>query len=175
MTTNLVCRFSMEGSKAKSLIVLPWYPRPETIGANMRTLNFVRFFKQYADLDIVYSRCSGRNPSMESRYFSNCYQLEQRAYPSDFLGRCLLAIRGIPYPIREYRLSALRRLFDLIEANDYRSILVRYCRSANGLFNLPEKFRRRTILDFDDVLSGYVYASYFKAEGGGCIESCLER
>jgi glycosyltransferase involved in cell wall biosynthesis len=105
-------------------------------------------------------------PDAGNSRYSNWYHLEKRPYPLDFLGRCRMAVKGVPYPIQEYRRSALRRLFELIEANDYRFILVRYCHSASGLFNLPEKFRRRSILDFDDLLSGSVYASLFKTEGG---------
>lgn len=131
----------------------------------MRTLNFARFFKQYGDLDIVYSQGSpGR--STENGHFSARYHLEKMPYPDGFPGRCRLAMKGVPYPIREYRRDTLRRLFELIEANDYRFLFVRYCHSTSGLFNLTAKFRSRTIVDIDDVMSGSVYASLFNPKEG---------
>jgi glycosyltransferase involved in cell wall biosynthesis len=77
-----------------------------------------------------------------------------------------MAMKGVPYPIREYGPDALRRLLGLIEANDYRFIFVRYCYSTVGLFNLRAKFKYRTVVDFDDVMSGSVYASYFNTKEG---------
>jgi glycosyltransferase involved in cell wall biosynthesis len=131
----------------------------------MRTLSFARFFKQYGDVDIVYSQ-GAAGPSSEDGHFSNWYHLEKKPYPEGFLGRCLLAVKGVPYPVREYRHNALRRLLELIEVNDYRFIFVRYCHSAIGLFNLPAKLKSRTIVDIDDVLSGSVYASFFDNKEG---------
>jgi len=162
---NLALGFQMNRSKPKVLIVSWNYPWPETLGGSIRTLNFARFFKQYGNVDIVYSQGSTGN-STENGLFSSRYHFEKKAYPEDFLGRCRLAMKGVPYPIREYGKDALRRLLGLIEENDYRFIFVRYCQSTSGLFNLPAKFKSRTIVDIDDVLSGSVYASFFNQKEG---------
>jgi glycosyltransferase involved in cell wall biosynthesis len=103
---------------------------------------------------------------MENNYFSSCYHFQQKPYPKNFIERCLRIMKGVPYPIREYHQIELRRLFELVEANDYRFIFVRYCYNTTGLFSLPAKFRSRTIVDFDDVLSGAIYASFFNAKKG---------
>ena len=77
-----------------------------------------------------------------------------------------MAAKGIPYPIKEYGRDSLGRLLGLIEANDYRCIFARYCQSTSGLFSLSERYRRQTIVDIDDILSGPAYSSYFKEEQG---------
>lgn len=150
----------------RKILVVSWvYPWPESLGASMRTLNFVRFFKKYGDVDIVYSLGSPGSSS-ENPLFSTKYHLEKKPYPEDLMGRFFMAVKGAPYPIQEYGRDSLRRLFDLIETNDYRCIFARYCHSTSGLFKLPVKFRSRTIVDIDDILSGSVYDSYFDEKGG---------
>ncbi|MCU0593723.1 MAG: glycosyltransferase family 4 protein [Desulfobacterales bacterium] len=131
----------------------------------MRTLNFARFFKQYGDVDIVYSQGALPDP-IEPHFFSGNYHVEKEPYPEDISGRVLLAAKGTPYPIAEYGRDSLGRLFGLIEANDYSAILARYCQSTSGLFRLAEKYRRRTIVDIDDILSGAAYGSYFNGKQG---------
>ncbi len=131
----------------------------------MRTLNFARFFRKCGDIDIVYSEGAPSHSTI-NHLFASRYHFEKKPYPRAFLGRIRLAIKRVPYPIHEYQEGALRRLLELIEANDYRFIIVRYCHSTNGLFNLPERLRRRIIVDIDDVLSGSVYSSFFNANEG---------
>jgi glycosyltransferase involved in cell wall biosynthesis len=77
-----------------------------------------------------------------------------------------MAARGVPYPILNYDRDSLKRLFELIRENDYRYILARYSQSTSGLFSLPAKFRRRTIVDIDDLLSGSVYNSLYNDKKG---------
>jgi len=39
----------------KTLLICGDYPLPEITGGNIRTMNFVRFFKKYGSVDIAYS------------------------------------------------------------------------------------------------------------------------
>jgi hypothetical protein len=54
----------------KTLLICDRYPFPEKYGAGMRTMNFVRFFREYGTVDIAYSATLTEGIS-ENRIFSN--------------------------------------------------------------------------------------------------------
>lgn len=149
----------------KTLLISCLYPWPESQGTSMRTINFVRFFQQHGIVDIVYSY-GAPGKEEEKCNFSNIYHLRRKEYPTDFSKRLVKFVKGEPYPILMYERDSLARLLSLIESSDYDYILARYIKSASGLFNLPQKYRMRTIVDFDDILSGSLYDSYFNNGGG---------
>jgi len=45
----------LKNPQKKTLLICGDYPLPEITGGNIRTMNFVRFFKKYGSVDIAYS------------------------------------------------------------------------------------------------------------------------
>lgn len=131
----------------------------------MRTMKLVRFFQRYGPIDIVYSRGTP-GEERERGTFSNTYHLPVEEYPKRFSKRLLMFGKGVPYPVLKYDRISSRRLLEIVKRNDYDYIVARYVRSTHGLFQLPPKYRMRTIMDFDDILSGSLYELYFSRAAG---------
>jgi len=144
----------------KTLLICDVHPLPENTGANIRTMNFVRFFKQYGSVDIVYTYPSP-DGTQDDAMFENRYPLERKAYPRHFIGRLRTFLEGQPYPVRPYTDDGRDLLNSAIKSNDYDYILVRYVVNTYCLFGLPTKEKRKIILDFDDVVSGSLYETFF--------------
>jgi polysaccharide biosynthesis protein PslH len=145
----------------KTLIICGPYPLPEKAGTNMRTMNFARFFKNYGPVDIAYSIKDA--PVENNDLFSQEYDLKKQPYPRSFQNRCVTLLSGVPYPVTEFEKTSERLLLDAIRARDYDYILVRYASNASSLFNLPERHRKKVILDFDDLFSDALYENLFQA------------
>jgi glycosyltransferase involved in cell wall biosynthesis len=75
-------------------------------------------------------------------------------------------LRRLPLPFSEFWKDSERLLLSEISAHDYDYILVRYLYNTGILFKLPEKFRERTIIDFDDIVSGSLYDSKYGSVQG---------
>jgi len=149
----------------KTLLICGHYPLPENIGGNIRTMNFVRFFKNYGTVDIAYSHILPE-AKVGNHIFSNEYLLKNKDYQS-FKKRLINGfIKGIPVPIYEFCEASQRLLRTAIEANDYDYIIVRYVYSTSILFKLAAKYKERIILDFDDILSGPLYESMHSSVNG---------
>lgn len=140
----------------KILIISGRYPLPEDNGSSIRTMNFVRFFEKQGHVDLVYSHTK----SNES-YFQNEFFLKKKA-PSSKCARIFNFITGLPEGI-QYIPSDEQRLLDLICFEQYDIIFVRYIVNTGALFNLPEKYKRRVIVDYDDVVSGQLYGAKIKS------------
>lgn len=151
----------------KTLLICGRYPLPEDHGSPMRTMNFVRFLKNYGTVDIAYSGKSpgeqGGNPT-----FSNEYFLEKKDFPKNYKKRLLrlLNLKKIPLPISQYDDVSEKQLLLLIESKNYDYIFTRYLMNTSILFKLPKKYNKRTIIDFDDILSGSLYDSMYGAVQG---------
>lgn len=137
----------------KTLLVCDTHPLPADHGSSIRTLNFVRYFGTVGTLDIAYDYISTESNGGNA-LFQHQYVTEKKMYPKKFIQRLMMFFKGIPYPVREYYPHSKKLLMSIIEQHDYDYIIVRYIRNANFLFSLPEKYRKRIIVDFDDVLSG---------------------
>jgi glycosyltransferase involved in cell wall biosynthesis len=151
----------------KTLLVCGRYPLPEDHGSPIRTMNFVRFFLNHGSVDIAYSQIS---PGMrrEESVFSKELFLKKRVLDRRYKNRFhrLLNLRKIPLPLSEFCRDSERALLSLIEMNDYEYILARYLYNTSIFFKLPQKYRLRTIVDFDDVLSGTLYDGMFASVKG---------
>ena len=151
----------------RTLLICGRYPLPEDHGSPQRTMNFVRFFIKYGCVDIAYSQTS---PGMrrEDSVILNEIFLEKREFGKNYKNRFLrlMNLRKRPLPVFEFCRDSERLLLSMIEANDYDYILVRYLYNTSILFKLPQKYRLRTIIDFDDVLSGSLYDAMFDSVNG---------
>jgi len=140
---------------------------PEDVGTNIRTMNFVRFFQEYGPIDIAYSHIFSWKKGQTDSLFSSEIFLE-RATDKSFRERFMrwVQIRNRPLYVPKYNDYAERRLFSLIESNNYDYILVRYAMNAWNLLKLPLKYRIRTIIDYDDIKSGSLYESVIDSADG---------
>jgi glycosyltransferase involved in cell wall biosynthesis len=150
----------LENNMRKTLLICDVHPLPENTGANIRTMNFVRFFKQYGSVDIVFTYPSP-DGTKDDAMFENIYPLERQAYPRHFIGRLRAFAEGQPYPVHLYTDHGRELLNSAIKNNDYDYILVRYIVNTYCLFGLPTREKRKIILDFDDVVSGSLYETFF--------------
>ena len=148
----------------KTLLICGRYPLPENHGSPMRTMNFVRFFQRYGTLDIAYSRVS--RARTEHSTFSNEYVLKVEDIPKGFMKRGVRFVKGIPVPVYEFTKDTKQLLLSGIESNNYDYILVRYIHNTSILLDLPSKYKLRTIVDFDDIMSHSLYESMFGSING---------
>ena len=145
----------------KTLLIYQKYPLPENDGSNMRTMNFVRYFREQGSIDIAY--CNGCSDiQVGNTVFSNEYLLRKKPdcknLKTFFINRI---IKGIPIPIYHFNNESQRLILRVIKKNDYDYILVRYLNNSSILLNLDKKYKMRTIIDFDDILSGPLYETMF--------------
>jgi glycosyltransferase involved in cell wall biosynthesis len=150
----------------KTLIICSQYPLPENTGANIRSMNFVHFFKNLGSVDIAYSWVF-KGGQTGNPIFSIEYFLELKEVKS-FWERLVRWLNIIyrPIPILKYNDDSQKKLLSIIKTKDYDYIFVRYIINTNILFKLNKKYKVRTIIDFDDVLSGSLYESEIASANG---------
>ena len=145
----------------KTLLISNEHPLPEDHGSSIRTMNFVRFFKKYGIVDLAYSYKSNSN-QVKNHTFSNEFFLEDKGASESFKRRFISGlIKGIPMPVRDFGKASRRFLLDTINEKDYDYIIVRYVINASLIFNVATKYKMRTIIDFDDILTDSLYESRF--------------
>ena len=144
----------------KTLILSKQYPFPETTGGKMRTANFVRYFKRLGPTDIAFSQPKEAQEDAINPFERECF-IERSKYPTSFGDRAKELLNGRPYPLYIFRAREERKLFEFIESGDYDYIFVRYIVNAYNLFHLHKIQRKKIILDFDDMISGTLYETFF--------------
>jgi polysaccharide biosynthesis protein PslH len=144
----------------RTLLICEKYPLPEHFGGGMRTMHFVRFFSGSSEIDIAYSG-SREVGSEQNNPFSKEYLLELMPIQQGYRQHLRKFGRRIPHPIREYAEGSRRLLTSLIQSRRYDYIFVRRYVSAGNLTSLWKEERQKVIIDFDDVVSGALYASHF--------------
>jgi glycosyltransferase involved in cell wall biosynthesis len=143
----------------KSLIISSSYPLPERTGSRMRTMNFFRYFRKYGEVDLLYNVPESRN-GPESGFFRDiiCVPWEEGGRAGEIRGAARLQrrIRRLaerrPYIVNEWSTQAKETIHSRIAREEYDFILCRYATNALPLFRLRPRYRRRLILDFDDLL-----------------------
>jgi polysaccharide biosynthesis protein PslH len=143
----------------RSIIICHYYPFPETSGISIRTMNFVRFFKNMGSVDIAYTY----KPKLcfLDDTFNNRYIFKNTEYPTDYMARTKALLKGRPYPVRAYKDQDKRFFSNIVKENNYDYILVRYITNAYNLFGLSDIYKKRVIIDFDDVITDSYYESLF--------------
>ncbi len=144
----------------RTLIVSWQYPWPKSFGGSLRTFNFYRFFKEMGPVDIVYSVLP-QNAEVYRSVFENEYFLQRENFPQNNIEKILRITKNIPYPLSAFPETEQMTFSTLIEENDYDFIVARYIKSVPGLDKLSNKYMRRSIIDFDDMLSGSLYDTLF--------------
>ena len=153
--------------KRKVLIVSQRYPLPEDHGNAMRTMNFVRFFRSAAGLDMKVDLlyCSGKDKNQDGGYFENEYIFHPISSVSKLSIFWKRLSKRLPAPMIIFDRVSLKRFVNLIKQNDYEFILFRYLPPTQLAFVLNTKYKKRIIFDIDDVPSANLYDMNFGSTG----------
>ncbi|WP_459947214.1 glycosyltransferase [Desulfocastanea catecholica] len=124
-------------------------------------MHFVRYFKQFAEVDLVYSQIE--EPEIaDSNIFHKCICVPLGENMNELLRNLYFFILRLPWCIlSKYSASFKKRLLRLIYKENYDLIFVRYSVFAQYLISLPLAIRSEICLDFDDVLSGSIYEEMY--------------
>ncbi len=151
-----------------TLIYSDLYPLPENIGTRMRTMNFVRYFKKLGEVDLVYHRTGAENTSGQGP-FRKEYRIEKRSAPEkngnisrygDFNERIRRLADRRPWIVADWPKRTIEELNAVVAGDHYDFMLCRYAQDSYPFLDFHESLRKRTIIDFDDVMS----ASLFEAQ-----------
>lgn len=147
----------------KALIVCQGYPLPESHGSPMRTMNFVRAFKDVlkndCKLDIAFTH--GKDPSQKSTYFLNDYRLHPTNLANGFKKYFRRLSHNIPSPLLIFDKEQQTFFRSFVIAKDYDFIFFRYLLSTQLAFSLPPRYKKRIIIDVDDIPSDTLYDMNF--------------
>jgi glycosyltransferase involved in cell wall biosynthesis len=153
------------GKEEKKILILsPYYPLPENVGGRMRTMNFARFFKKYGEVDLLYLRSDSKesnnsnifrkeyciNPWRESKKGRNG---KRKGVHILFKERIKMILDGTPPILTQWHSDSLEEFVNLVEKGKYDLILCRYIQDTYPLFKLRKEYRKKIIIDFDDIYS----------------------
>lgn len=130
----------------------------------MRTMNFARFFKGYGEVDILYlkpeSTISDDSSIFTKKYliepgisYSNNNRNNTHEWRIETKARIKRFIEKRPHMVAEWSHDSCKKFKSLVENEKYDVILCRYISNSLPLFQLPEKYKKKTIIDFDDFYS----------------------
>ncbi len=156
-------------NRKKILVIDFIYPLPENIGRSMRTMNFVRYFKQIGTVDLLYFYPKPKG-SIDTGVFSKEYFVphptsegyKEVKWHQKIMGRTERLLKKRPWMITEWSKKTTREYLSVISSGNYDIIFCRYILDTYPLFQLPENSRKRVVLDFDDVFSESLYGFYAK-------------
>ena len=144
----------------KTLIIAPKYPLSEADGSCMRTMNFVRYFKRFGQVDILCSKPDAFDPALDNTFteryfinFSNNHKIK-----TSFIRRVvdkLVYLRS--WYVNQYTPEIEEYIRDIVIKGNYDHVLCRYIFQAYPLLVLDKELKHRIILDVDDVVTDSVY------------------
>lgn len=145
----------------KTLIISVDYPLPEDRGNRMRTMHFVRCFSRYGDVDLMCYKTHVPDQPLETPFRKEFHielNKDKAVSPSSsFLRLRRKLIECKPWIVNNYTDSTVKQVHTIITEENYDVILCRYSVNAYPLLSLPEKYKKRVILDIDDLMSGELY------------------
>jgi len=149
---------------SKYLVICNIYPLPENLGANIRTMNYVRVFEKLGEVDLAYTggdAQAGPNKGI----FSKEYHLKQIEYPNDLSGRAYYAVKGLPYPVKLFHGKDKEEIISKINHGYYDNVLIRYLHNTGILREINSEMGKRVIIDVDDVMTDSLYGTLFYETG----------
>lgn len=143
----------------KSLVVAPKYPLPEDNGAAMRTMNFVRYFHQLGDVDLLCEKEDNRLSVLESpfrkEFFINFS--EEKINKTSFLRRVIdKLVHRKTWLTSKYTPKLEDHIRNIVSQGNYNYILCRYISEAYPLLKL-NRIKSTVILDIDDIVIDSLY------------------
>lgn len=133
------------------LIICNKYPFPENTGTNIRTMNFVRFFQTLGEIDIAHLESTPR--LSEEHPFRHEYLLKLQPGPKKLFKKMAALFKRKPSGVYNFTADSEFLLNSLLAKEKYDYIFIRYITTASSLLKLPEIYRRRMIIDVDDLPS----------------------
>jgi polysaccharide biosynthesis protein PslH len=165
----------------KTLIISVDYPLPEDKGNRMRTMHFARFFKERGDVDLMcYKSHAPVNPIIHSPFNKEFY-LELNTRNSEnkvnlFRSIYEKCIELKPWIVNNFSANSVNYVHEIIVAEDYDVILCRYSVNAYPLLSLPVKYKKRVILDIDDIMTWELYdVKYGVKKGLNKLKAAIDK
>lgn len=145
----------------KTLVISVDYPLPENKGSRIRTMHFVRFFQERGEVDLMCYRAYGPSGDHRSPFRKEFY-LDVVADCGNGSGRIIDSLRSKfveckPWIVNSFDAATVEYVHKVITAEKYDVILCRYTVNAYPLLGLPAQYRRRVVLDVDDLMTGELY------------------
>lgn len=145
--------------RKKILVICQVYPLPENHGNPMRTMNFVRAFKEiYGDrteIDLIFKY--GNQKEGEGFCFEHEFQLKDVPFKKNASNILTRIVKGVPLQVSEFDNSTTNFFQSLVMRRNYNFILFRYLTSTQLGHKLPPQLKSRTIVDYDDVASSSLF------------------
>jgi len=158
----------------KVLLINEQYPFPENSGAHQRTMLFARYFKQHADVDLVYCQKTGEVHKGDDTFRSEKY-IPRQDFPNSRMDHAVHMSEGFPWCVRIRHSRTYKKiLFSMIEKEAYDVIFIRYPFNAQYFLKEPVKLREKVIVDFDDVLSGPLYSLVYSIPNKKILKKWLD-
>lgn len=139
-----------------TLVVCTHYPLLEATGGDMRTMHFVRFFRELGAVDLAYTfGPAERTPGGQLLRSEMTLSLQQ----TGGFGRRLLAglFASRPIPVYRYDRPSRAAFAEKVASERYDYVLLRSAYTSGLVADLTATARARTILDLDDSVSGSLY------------------
>ena len=157
----------------KILVIDFMYPLPENIGRRMRTMNFVRFFKEFGAVDLLYfyneSEDAGEEKVFGKEYYirhPSCAGRMETRLDQRVTGRCKRILGRRPWMITEWPPEKMKEYLSIINRGKYDLIFCRYILETDPLFRLTGELKNKVVLDYDDIFSDSLYGMSSKSENG---------
>ena len=131
----------------------------------MRTMHFVRHFRQFGPVDIAYTFGPAEPPPIGPLVRS---ALELSLEESDRFGRRLIIgmVAGGPTPVYRYDRASRAAFAAKVASERYDHVVLRSAYTSGLVADLDDATRARTILDLDDNVAGTLYDQLMAGEHG---------
>lgn len=127
-------------------------------------MNFVRFFKKYGDVDLLYLNTDSKPRDVPGPFRKeqciltteekgNAYGKKRDERRSRFRGKLIRMAERRPSMLGEWSPSAVNEMVYLLTSERYDVILCRAINNSFPFFRLPVEIRKRIIIDMDDFYS----------------------
>lgn len=164
----------------KTLIITVDYPLPEDKGSRMRTMHFARYFNLQGDVDLMcYKSHVPKDPV--TTFFRKEHHVELGKDKSSENDNVIARIYKKyidckPWIVDMYTPSVIDYIHKVIINEDYNVILCRYSVNAFPLLSLLEKYRRRVVLDVDDLMCPDLYDAINGSQNGFArLKVCFDK
>ena len=154
----------------KTLIVSVDYPLPENKGNRMRTMHFVRYFQKRGVVDLMSYKSHAPMDVVETpfrkEFFIEMNVNKSAENGNPFKGLYNKFVECKPWIVNSFTADTVKNIHEIICREDYDVILCRYSVNAFPLLSLPEKYKKRVLLDIDDIMSSDLYDVVYGVKKG---------
>ncbi|BDV43062.1 hypothetical protein GURASL_19850 [Geotalea uraniireducens] len=124
-------------------------------------MHFVRCLRRYGDVDLMCYKSHVPDQPLDTPFRKEFYielNTDNSNSPSNTLQQLSKKfIECKPWIVNSYTDSTVKQVHSIIAEENYDIILCRYSVNAYPLLSLPEMYKKRVILDIDDLMSGELY------------------